>query len=354
MNKRIDESLIENEASTSINHLSISVALAPLLRIIKERMIILRINKLCLIKKVLQIRDLSITKINSLLKRKITLMIQIGFILLKEIKSFQLMKNIISQRASACITIQATYLSHFYRQQYLALGNKAKDCFAIIPSVGAKGDKMIMRIYFKAKTECVKLTYCNLRKANVIDIPRIKALHINGRKLKFNFIINKQVVIDPTFTTLYDNDTYCNMIDFDLMEKRRIMAQKTLLDCLSCFYYKQGSFNESKSTNDDEDDYFNIRFKDDGSRSNSFKNEIDDTKERTFHSFNRNKNHYSSTYTMTKESFDKKLVRPRKKMTITSEISSLKSILKPLMSTSSSGRCVNSKKVCFGKVQFSF
>lgn len=268
-------------------------------------------------------------------------------------KRYQLLNAILSMRASACEKIQTNYRSHHYQKQVSELISKVKDCFSIIPSVGAEGDKILMRIYLNGKTEYVKLHYCKLRRLNLIDIPRTKALHINGRKLKFNFIVNKQVVIDSSFTTLNENDIYCNIIDFDLIEKRRIIAQKMYSEVSSNFFSRQSSSNDSRTTNDDEDEYLYIRLK--GSNHHLIDDEmmIDD-KKRNFYSSNRNLKHYSGTRTIPKASFDRKLIMPRKKMTITSDISYLKSILKPSMSTSSSGRSLNAKKVCFGRVQFSF
>lgn len=269
-----------------------------------------------------------------------TLVFRIG----NEIRHKAMIQSMITQRKKAAEKIQLNFKHCLNSKKYHCLYEKVKNCYSIYPSIYNKEQTLLMRIFIGDQCKQIRVGYCRLRKVFVIDIPKSKVLRT--RQLKINYLINNQVIIDSTLLSKYENGQYVNIIDFDAIEKNQEEMRKYLFKCITEYSKRKWSNNESRTTNEDE--LHLEECEDEEIYCRKEPSNIEQEKTRRY------KGIKTVKIASSKMVLEKPVRSTKKYNTVKSDISLVKSILKPSMSGILNGRCINSKKVCFGEVQFSF
>lgn len=340
-----------NEINIAANSFNLSstcfeTLLKAILFKLKHRLILLSVAKQILTKRILGIRHEASITITNLFKG-ILIMFTLVVKIRKEMKKMKdktMINAIISQRRNANKLIQLNFMKHLNSKRYHHLYERVKNCYSIYPSFNVTDDSLMMKIFLQNEWELVKVGYCSLRKEYVVDIPKSKVF--KTRQLNINYLIDDQVIIDSTLLAKCENGQFVNVIDLDMIEKKQQLMKKKIFDCIIDYSKKRRklSNSESRSTNADE---FHFEEEDDGSNEEVYW---------TSGTNNKRRNTVLKTVKVNSSemAFNLSIRSQKKSMTVKFDLANVKSILKPCNNSKTSKRCLNSKKVCFGEVQFSF
>ena len=91
------------------------------------------------------------------------------------------------------------------------------------------------------------VNYCNIRKCYVFDIQKSK-FPMSKKYLRFNFIINNEVVLVTSYKNILFGNNYVNQVDFNEYEKNLPKPKKKLINFIK--FRKKKDIEDSDSDSD--------------------------------------------------------------------------------------------------------
>jgi len=280
-----------------------------------------------LIKQILIKRNESIIKIQNFIRK-----IQFQ----KKLKEYSILKKIILIRKIAVNKIINNYLDFKRFTALKKLINKVKNCYSISPSIDNITNIFIKVFYNQRnykKYKIFKLNFCPIRNKYVFDIPKKKFIKSN-KNFKFIFLINNKPFIDKNYKCILINGIIMNSINFKEYDEKINLLNKTVYNNIIF----KNMLNNMKSFSSDSTNF-------DSEEENNNNN---NSKKGYFLLYNKNK--FNLLYNKNLIINNKKLINDsiNKNNNITP-----KSILKTKTRKNNNIKN-NTRKVSFGKVQFSY
>ena len=143
-----------------------------------------------------------------------------------------IISKIRNEYLSSIIKIQKNYLSHLVSLNYKQISKKIKNVYSLYVELFPHYKSNIeLLIYPQPQnmryTKLYQMHYCPLRKLYACDIPknvfqRFPSIlnNTNNKKLRFNFRINGNIFIDPSYQLVNIDNHYINQIDFAEIDER--------------------------------------------------------------------------------------------------------------------------------------
>lgn len=334
---------------------------------IRVRLAIIKAYKEIVIKTILDVRKKSLEKINNFFQSKVLNILKTNLenFILKKIKIFLIIREILAKRQRAINLIKSNIQIYLIKKQFKEINSKVKDCYSIYSSVSKVQDMDILLyndIRNVQKGRTIPMKYCPLRKAYVFDVFKNKYRY--NKIIRFNFVINNNIVVDPGYLSRNVDGKFVNEINFSDIDQKIEKNKKTIYNMktftpsgalmnkfkenefLLFHTSKQKSIDEenlnktSCNSVSDEDEYGSLRVKK-GVSCHSTTQLLNIQKE-------------SQSYeNIANPSLGKNPIL-RKRFTTECGLEALKPILKNAIKLHGSAKKRPERRVSFGTVQFSF
>lgn len=162
-----------------------------------------------------------------------------------EEKKQQLIKNIILLRSKCAVKIQRYFKSYLKRQKLFSFAKKNQLFYSLYPSKEVE-KKISIKLYTNPRDSrshiILPVHFCNYRNKYVFDIPKSK-FPSSKKYLKFKFIIDGTVFLDPKYKLVRFGENYVNKVDFNDYERK----QKVLWDIMDEIIYYNKTYKKVKT-----------------------------------------------------------------------------------------------------------
>ncbi len=237
---------LKNEEK-NINEKMISFPLfKKMINNIKNYLLILKIKKALLILHILKSRKDSQKKLEKHLKQ---------YVEIKKEKRRILIEEIIKKRKETINLIIKNYMNYSRWLKLHFMYKKSQGYYSIFSSI-----KNVTNIKIKIYTNkylseylIFPLNYCPFRHCFFIDIKKTKFIY--NKIIRFQFIINKKIIIDSYYNSKKINGIFVNEIDFKEYDKRVEKNNKNIYNKIHGFDYYNFSKQLSNDTNTNDNSF---------------------------------------------------------------------------------------------------
>lgn len=132
------------------------------------------------------------------------------------------------QREDSIKIIQQKYKKYKQLKLLKNLREKNKNYYFIYPSIGNYSSikiKIFTDLRNSTKYKILLVKFCPIRNCFVFEIPKSKFLK-KKKIMRFNFIIDNKIIIDPSFDFVLFGDSYVNQIDFKVYDDKVLKSEK--------------------------------------------------------------------------------------------------------------------------------
>ena len=334
---------------------------------IRVRLAIIKAYKEIVIKTLLDVRKKSLEKIENFFQSIILNInkINLEYSISRKIKSFLIIREILAKRQRAINLIKSNIQIYLVKKKFKEIYPKVKDCYSIYSSVSKVQDMDILLyndIRNVQKGRTIPMKFCPLRKTYVFDVFKNKYRY--NKIIRFNFVINNNVVVEPGYVSRNIDGKFVNEINFADIDQRIEKNKKTI--------YNKKTYTPTKALMNKFQEkeiilFHTIKQKsvDEENLNKTSCNSVSDEDEYGNLRANRGVNCHSTTQLLNvqKESQSYENVAnpsigknpiPRKRFTTECGLEVLKPILKNSMKLPTSAKKNSERRVSFGTVQFSF
>lgn len=145
-----------------------------------------------------------------------------------------LLNKLLEDREESATIIQENYKIYLMKKDLYALAKKHVNYYSVYPSFFSekeytKKNKVDIKIYTDLrnyeKYRILPVRFCFLRNCYVFDIPKSKFPY-SKKIMRFNFIINEKIIIEPSYKIIKIGEDFVNEIDFaEIKKNNKIMYE---------------------------------------------------------------------------------------------------------------------------------
>ena len=148
--------------------------------------------------------------------------------------------------------IQKKFRSYLIKKKLFEFARQHKKYYSIYPSFISestrKNKNLAIKIFLdyhnRFNYKIIPLKFCRIRNCYFFDIPKSKFMS-SKKIMRFNFILNNQIIYDREFDIVNLGNTFVNQIDFIRYDKKeRLLYKKFKQDFISNDSSSESSFSD--------------------------------------------------------------------------------------------------------------